>query len=191
MCPLRFLQDPQAGEPFRKGPALPVPRREDAGRGRKRGPGSKDREATADCGELRQGVGGAFGRLTLSDTATHLPCPPPPLANSRVSARVTSDGLPGGGGGAIAIVFQGKLWYPPLMQAKRTRVKRLLRCCGANVFHPKQMLLRIQRNGKELLGTRITHFELLHMLSLHDRHGVHQVCVSGAVHHHREETSWV
>ena len=34
------------------------------------------------------------------------------------------------------------------------------------------MLLRIQRNGKELLGTRITHFELLHMLGLHDRHGV-------------------
>ena len=47
------------------------------------------------------------------------------------------DGLPGGGGdsrqvtvsrggGGIARVFQGKLWYPPLMQAKRTRVKRLL-----------------------------------------------------------------
>ena len=34
------------------------------------------------------------------------------------------------------------------------------------------MLLRIQRNGKELLGSRITHFELLHMLSLHDRHVV-------------------
>ena len=38
------------------------------------------------------------------------------------------------------------------------------------------MLLRIQRNGKELLGTRITHFELLHMLGLHDRHGV---CCTG------------
>ena len=39
------------------------------------------------------------------------------------------------------------------------------------MFHPTLMLLRIQRNGEELLGTRITHFELLHMLSLHDRHG--------------------
>ena len=38
------------------------------------------------------------------------------------------------------------------------------------------MLLRIQRNGKELLGTRITHFELLHKLGLHDRHGV---CCTG------------
>ena len=38
------------------------------------------------------------------------------------------------------------------------------------------MLLRIQRNGKELLGTRITHFELLHMLGLHDKHGV---CCTG------------
>ena len=75
------------------------------------------------------------------------------------------------GGGEIARVFQGKLWYPPPMQAKRTRVKRLSHLCGANVFHPTLMLLRIQRNGEELLGTRITHFELLHMLSLHDRQG--------------------
>ena len=61
--------------------------------------------------------------------------PPAPLANSRVSAR-QSPGLGGGdgrqvtvsrGGGGIARVFQGKLWYPPLMQAKRTRVKRLSR----------------------------------------------------------------
>ena len=37
-------------------------------------------------------------------------------------------------------------------------------------------VIEIQRNGKELLGTRITHFELLHMLSLHDRHGV---CCTG------------
>ena len=44
------------------------------------------------------------------------------------------------------------------------------------------------KNGKELLGTRITHFELLHVLSLHDRH---QVCVSGTVHGYREKTSWV
>ena len=34
-------------------------------------------------------------------------------------------GAPGGGGG-IARVFQGKLWYPPLMQATRTQMKRLL-----------------------------------------------------------------
>ena len=66
--------------------------------------------------------------------STSLHIPPAPLANSRVSARRSpgwggrrspSDGLPGGGG--IARVFQGKLWYPPLMQAKRTRVKRLSR----------------------------------------------------------------
>ena len=60
----------------------------------------------------------------------------PPLANSRVSVR-RSPGWGGGGDGrqvtvspregGIARVFQGKLWYPPLMQAKRTRVKRLLR----------------------------------------------------------------
>ena len=30
------------------------------------------------------------------------------------------------GGGGIARVFQGTLWYPPLMQANRTQVKRLL-----------------------------------------------------------------
>ena len=39
--------------------------------------------------------------------------------------RSPSDILPGGGG--IARVFEGNLWYPPLMQAKRTRVKRLSR----------------------------------------------------------------
>ena len=33
---------------------------------------------------------------------------------------------PGGRGGGVARVFQGKLWYPPLMQANRTQVKRLL-----------------------------------------------------------------
>ena len=60
--------------------------------------------------------------------------PPPPLQTPGVA----HDGLPGGGGrwspsdglrggGGIARVFQGKLWYPPLTQAKRTRVKRLLR----------------------------------------------------------------
>ena len=32
----------------------------------------------------------------------------------------------GGGGGEIARVFHGKLWYPPLMQANRTQVQRLL-----------------------------------------------------------------
>ena len=50
--------------------------------------------------------------------------------------RSPSDGLPGGG--EIARVFQGKLWYPPPMQAH-----------------------------------------------------VHQVCVSGTVHGHREKRSWV
>ena len=59
--------------------------------------------------------------------------PSPPLAKSRGSARRSpgwggrrspSDGVPGGGG-EIARVSQGKLWYPPLTQAKRTRVKRL------------------------------------------------------------------
>ena len=50
--------------------------------------------------------------------------------------------------------------------------------CDANVLYPTQMLLRIQRNGKELLGTRITHFELLHMLSLHD---MHVVCCKAGV----------
>ena len=39
--------------------------------------------------------------------------------------RVHPTRSPGGGGG-IARVFQGKLWYLPLMQAKRPRVKRLL-----------------------------------------------------------------
>ena len=34
------------------------------------------------------------------------------------------------------------------------------------------MPLRIQRNGEELLGTRITHFELLHMLTLHEHGGI-------------------
>ena len=34
-------------------------------------------------------------------------------------------GSPRGGGG-IGRVFQGKLWYPPLMQATRTQMKRLL-----------------------------------------------------------------
>ena len=68
------------------------------------------------------------------------PAPPPqfhlpaPLANSRVSARRSprwggGDGrqvtVSWGGGGRLQGVFQGKLWYPPLMQAKRTRVKRL------------------------------------------------------------------
>ena len=61
----------------------------------------------------------------------NVPCTP--LANSQVSAR-RSPGWGGGdgrqvtvsrGGGGIARVFQGKLWYPPPMQAKRTRVKRL------------------------------------------------------------------
>ena len=60
--------------------------------------------------------------------------PPPPLQTPGLARdglpgggrrRSPSDGLPGGGG--IARVFQGKLWYPPLMQAKRTRVKRLSR----------------------------------------------------------------
>ena len=70
--------------------------------------------------------------LILFDTSQ---LPSPALANSRVSAR-RSPGWGGGGGhqvtvsrggGGIARVLQGKLWYPPLMQAKRTRVKRLLR----------------------------------------------------------------
>ena len=62
--------------------------------------------------------------------------PSPPLAKSRGSAR-RSPGWGGGdgyqvtvsrgGGGEIARVSQGKLWYPPLTQAKRTRVKRLSR----------------------------------------------------------------
>ena len=72
--------------------------------------------------------------------------------------------------------FRGKLWYPSLMQAKRTHVKRLLRWCGANVIHPAQTLLGIQRNGTELLGMRTTHFEVLHMFNLHDKHGV---CCNG------------
>ena len=70
----------------------------------------------------------------------------------------------------IARVFQGKLRYPPLMQANRTKVKRLLHLCSANVIHVTRMLLGVQRNSKEFLGTRIAHFELLHMFSLHDRH---------------------
>ena len=61
--------------------------------------------------------------------------PPPPLQTPGLAR----DSLPGGeggdgrqvtvsrGGGEIARVFQGKLWYPPLMQAKRTRVRRLSR----------------------------------------------------------------
>ena len=61
--------------------------------------------------------------------------PPAPLANSRVSARQSPGWGEGDGrqvtvswgGGGIARVFQGKLRYPPLMQAKRTRVKRLSR----------------------------------------------------------------
>ena len=48
--------------------------------------------------------------------------PDPPLKSPPPLAR---DGLPPGGGG-IARVFQGKPWYPPLMQANRTQVKRLL-----------------------------------------------------------------
>ena len=48
------------------------------------------------------------------------------------------------------------------MQANRTQVKRLLHRCSANVIHATQMLLGVQRNGKEFLGTRIAHFELLH-----------------------------
>ena len=61
--------------------------------------------------------------------------PPPPLQSPGVARdglpggggrRSPSDGVPGGGGG-IARVSQGKLWYPPLTQAKRTRVKRLSR----------------------------------------------------------------
>ena len=31
------------------------------------------------------------------------------------------------------------------------------------------MLSGIQRNSYELLGTKIAHFEMLHMFSLHDR----------------------
>ena len=44
--------------------------------------------------------------------------PPPPkaLQSPTGGGQSPSDGLPGGGGG-IARIFQGKLWYPPLMQA--------------------------------------------------------------------------
>ena len=34
------------------------------------------------------------------------------------------------------------------------------------------MLLGVQRKGKEILGMRIAHFELLHMFSLHIGHRV-------------------
>ena len=34
------------------------------------------------------------------------------------------------------------------------------------------MFLGIQRNDEVLLNTGMTHFELLHMFSLHDKHGV-------------------
>ena len=68
--------------------------------------------------------------LMGNDTKISTPRPPCKLPGARRSPgwggrRSPSDGLPGGGG--IARVFQGKLWYPPLMQAKRTRVKRLSR----------------------------------------------------------------
>ena len=72
---------------------------------------------------------------------------PAPLANSRGSARRSPRWGGGGdgrqvtvsrGGGGIARVFQGKLWYPPLMQAKRTRVKRhqgVCTECGKTAAH--------------------------------------------------------
>ena len=60
--------------------------------------------------------------------------PPPPckVPGSRATVSRVGGGGDGRqvtvspGGGGIARVFQGKLWYPPLMQAKRTCVKRLL-----------------------------------------------------------------
>ena len=80
-----------------------------------------------------------LGREQVTKRSTHArrDNPPPPLQ----SPPLACDGLPGrgggvdgrqvmvshGGGGGIARVFQGKLWYPPLMQAKRTQVKGLLR----------------------------------------------------------------
>ena len=104
------------------------------------------------------------------------PCPP--LKSPPCSTRWPPMG--GGGrqmtvsrrGGGGARVSQGKLQYPRVMQANKTQVKQLLHCCGANVIHAKPMLLRIHRNGKEILGTRIAHFELLQMFSLHDGHWV-------------------
>ena len=80
-----------------------------------------------------QGAGGGAARDPLLPHAY----PAPPLQTPGLAC----DGLLGGGGGGgdgrqvtvsrggggVARVFQGKLWYPPLMRAKRTHVKRLLR----------------------------------------------------------------
>ena len=71
-------------------------------------------------GSLQSSV---WGLMKHSSSILQNNVPSPPLANSRDSVRRSpggggrrspSDGLPGGGG--IARVFQGKLWYPPLIR---------------------------------------------------------------------------
>ena len=47
---------------------------------------------------------------------------------------------------------------------------------------PTHVLLGLQKNGEELLGTRITHFEQLHVFSLHARHGAVLYTVTGKKH---------
>ena len=73
-------------------------------------------------------LGVCGGDLTSLDwQPKHQAYPPPPR---EISPRSASP--PPGinstcprGGGWIARVFQGKLWYPPLMQSNRTQVKQL------------------------------------------------------------------
>ena len=86
--------------------------------------------------------------------------PPAPLANSRVSAR-RSPGWGGGDGRQVTVSRGGggdckgisRQTVVPSTDASKENTCEATFALMPMLLHPTQMLLRIQRNGKELLGT--------------------------------------
>ena len=100
------------------------------------------------------------------------------------------------GGGGIARVFHGKLRYPPLMQAKRTRVKRLHTNCGqqrrqsANPFLPYFTALITGSNTKQNRSSTDCHTSALSQ-SIYHYHCIGTIHNTGAFYSlHRSNPVW-